>query len=415
MHLLLTSVDTAIITVRCRTATVVLAFACASGACGIAHALEPAAVEAGPLRLEPTVTVDMSWVDNLYRSGRSEVDSWILRTSPAVRAYTQHDTNEYSLLYAVDDGRYGGTPGGEDDDYTDHRLRGEIHHEFNARNQLNAQAQFHRTHEERGTGLTEGGLNRLTDSPVEYEVTELGGEYTFGNWETAGRLELAANARQYEYRNYRDFTRYFDYDRDDYRGTLYWNLGGRTALLAEAGYLQADYRYQRPEQPALDAEELRLLAGVTWQAGGKTRGTVKLGGFARDFSAAERGSAEGYAWDINVNYRRKSYSILDFNARQVSRETNGLGDFINSHEVVVNWLHVFTRGYRSNARLELAADEYSGSPRDDERFAVELTLERQMRRWLELGIGWRYEDRDSSQDLFSYSRNGFFGTVVLSL
>ena len=91
-----------------------------------ANALEPAYAQAGPVYIQPTLNFDLAWTDNLYRSNDDEVESWILRTVPTVEAWMQDEVSRYGLLYELTDRRYSGTPKGQDDDFTGHRLRADI-------------------------------------------------------------------------------------------------------------------------------------------------------------------------------------------------------------------------------------------------------------------------------------------------
>jgi polysaccharide biosynthesis protein VpsM len=388
-------------------------------------AVEPASINLGPVYIEPTLDVDLSWVDNLYRTRSERVDSWILKTTPQVKGWLQNNMNTYGLLYQLDDTRYSGTPDDEDDDYTDHLFRGDVHHEFNAKNLLALFAQHNDTHEERGTGLTEGRPFRVTDKPIEYIHSSYGGEYTYGNRQTTGRIQVELEGEEYEYQNFRDFTQYYDYDKEQVRGTFYWNMSSRTALLLEGRYLQTEYERQRPDQSQLDAEELAILVGMTWEASAKTRGSVKIGGYEREFDADDRDTSNGWSWDVHLNYRPRTYSIFDITARQVSRETNGLGNYIDTNEFSLNWLHSFTRGYRSNFNMMLANDVYEGTDRDDIRLGIEWAIDKNFRRWLDMGVGWRYEDRDSDfkpsaqfrpfADSLSYQRQSVFFRAKISL
>ena len=51
----------------------------------------------------------------------------------------------------------------------------------------------------------------------------------------------------------------------------------------------------------------------------------------------------------------------------------------------------------------------------DLRLAVEWVIDRPFKRWLDLGVGWRYEDRDSDLDAYSYERNSLFLRARISL
>ncbi len=396
-----------------RIALAVAGLCCASSVL----AVEPAALRLGPLNIEPTLDVDAAYTDNLYRVDRGEIGSWIIKTTPELNTWLQRGTNTYGLRYELQDFRYSGTPSGEDDDFTDHRFRSDVHHEFNAKNLLDVYAQHDITHEQRGTGLTEGLFSRFTDKPIEYDHSLYGAIYTYGNRQTNSAIEFSIEGQEYEYQNFRQSAQYYDYDKLGGTGTFYWNLSARTALVAEASFTEIDYERQdeRIGIPGLDADEWQLLLGATWEASAKTRGTVKLGGYRREFDDNRRDTGEGFSWDVHLNYRPKTYSIYDFSTRQITRETNGAGDYIDSRELQFDWLHMFPRGYRSNVSMLLADDNYRENDRDDLRLLLEWYVDRPFKRWLDIGVGWRYEDRDSSEGVYSYQRQALFARLKVSL
>ena len=131
-----------------------------------ALAIEPGNVQAGPVYIAPTLDVAARYVDNLFRSADDEKSSWITELTPKVQAWLQDGNNTYALAYKLVDSRYASS---HSDDYTDHYVNLDVHHEFNAKNVLNVMGEYYDGHEERGTGLSEGLIAQLIDEPVEFE------------------------------------------------------------------------------------------------------------------------------------------------------------------------------------------------------------------------------------------------------
>ncbi|WP_170287253.1 outer membrane beta-barrel protein [Halioglobus maricola] len=389
-----------------------LALACVQ----TAHAVDAQYFELGPVKVEPVVSVDAAWVDNVYRDAEDEQESWVIKTVPRIDARIENGPSQYAFRYELQDWYYTDSPEGEDDDFTGHLFRGDIDHRFNLKNRVELFGQHHKAHEERGTGLTEGGsLSRFTDTPVEYDEDRYGGTYFYGSGEGKGRLELGAEWQETDYTNYEIYTDGFDYEQVLYQGVFYWDVRPRTALVFDASYLDVTYLEERDRRASLDSDEIRLLMGVSWEASGKTRGEVKIGGYEREFEDPRRDKADGFAWDIKFNYRPKTYSSFDLTARQLSHETNGFGDYIETQEYTFNWLRLFRRNWQSKLGVLFANDDYSGIEREDQRLHIEWTLQKPVKRWLDLGVGWRFEDRESDDDNFTYNRQSLFVTMKASL
>ncbi|MFK8046804.1 MAG: hypothetical protein AB8B81_00080, partial [Halioglobus sp.] len=125
-------------------------------------AVEPANIQAGPLYIVPTLDVKSGYVDNLFRSRSDEKSTWTSEVTPKMQAWLQSGVNTYSLAYQVVDYRYENSGR---DNYTDQQVNLDLHHEFNAKHQLDVFGEYYDGHEKRGTGLTDG-FGGLVDAPV---------------------------------------------------------------------------------------------------------------------------------------------------------------------------------------------------------------------------------------------------------
>lgn len=379
-----------------------------------AAALEPANWQVGPLFLTPTLDLETYYTDNLWLTNSREKNTWVGVLTPRLQAWLQNGNNTYSLTYELKDSSYASS---QDDDFTDHQVNLDLHQEMGARHRLDVFAEYYDGHEDRGTGFIEGDLSLLTDRPVKYEATTGGGDYTYGSRESRGRLQLSARAVDYQYGNYRDFTRFYDRSEETVAGSLFWKIAPRTDAVLEVRGIDNDYDNRDPLDLAgsLSSEEMNYLAGVVWEATAKTSGSIKLGMYDRDYSSAARASDDGFLWEVGVVYQPRTYSSLDLQTRRHYRETTGLGDGINTREFALAWKHHWKRRYTSSLSASYSNDDYRGYSREDDNYGVEARFDYAFRRWVDLGAGYRFQDRDSDLDWFDYSSNIFFLEASLSL
>jgi polysaccharide biosynthesis protein VpsM len=392
-----------------------LASACTLFA-GSAVAVEPANFQLGPVHFTPTAKFQGGYIDNLFRSENNEVSTWATRFTPKLRAWMQKNTNIYSLSYTANALRYSET---DEDDYTDQIYNLDVHHEFNVKNVINLYGEFFDGHEERGTGLSEGNLGQIIPEPVEYERARLGGNYTYGSRAGKGRLMIAAEQLEYDYQNYRALTQFRDRDQNILTGTFYWAVAPKTDLLIEAKAIENEYDktptlIERPSG-TFDSEEYNYVVGVDWEASAKTSGTIKLGVYDRSYKSSAREDDDGFQWSADLEWKPRSYSRIFATALRFTQETNGLGNAINTEEYVLRWIHDWNNRSRTSLMGLAANDEYKGSDRDDDRYAFEAKYNYAMRRWLDLGLGYRFEERDSEQIRTSYTRNSIFLDLEISL
>ncbi len=392
------------------------AVVCASGALTVpsALALEPTSLSAGPVFFTPTLDVKTYYTDNLWLTDQREKDTWVGIVTPRLQTWLQDGLNTYSLIFELEDSTYENSG---DDDFTDYTTRLDLHHEFNVRNVLNVTGEYYDGHEDRGTGLIEGDLVFATDEPVEYTRTSAGGDYTYGSRDAHGRVRLAAKTTDYQYDNYRDFTRYRDYNQDVYDGTFFWSVAPRTDLLLEARAIDNDYDETDPADAAgtLNSDEMNYLLGVAWDATAKTVGHVKLGIYDREYDSGARSDVDGFTWEVGVTWKPRTYSILDLQTRRHTQETNGLGNAIDTQDLSLGWNHHWNQRAQTTLRVLYSNEDYQGASREDDNYAAEARYDYEYRRWLDLGAGYRYEDRDSDISSYSYDANIIFFEAKLSL
>ena len=379
-----------------------------------AVSVEPANVRLGPLYIAPTLNVETRYTDNLFRSESDEESTWIIDTLPKVQTWLQNGNSTYSASVQLQDFRYASS---HDDDFTDYQGNLDVHHEFNAKNTLDMFGKLYSGHEERGTGLSEGNVVERIDRPVELDTVDYGAQYTFGNKESLARVVAGYRYYDREYQNYRDSTRFRDYDQDRYDVTAYYGLGPRLDMLAEVRYIETRYsdvnRFDR--FGSYDSDEYNYLVGFAWDATAKTSGSIKLGWYDREYESSVREDDEGFSWEADVFYKPRSYSVFNLETRRFSQETNGLGDSIDTQEYAFRWDHDWNS--RSHTRFEVVKgdDDYTGSFRSDDRWSAEAKYVYKAKRWFDLSGGYRYEDRDSNERSIDYSQNVYFIRADLSL
>jgi polysaccharide biosynthesis protein VpsM len=382
-------------------------------------ALEPANYQAGPVFLTPTVESRLGYVDNLLRSKDDEKSTGMSTIKPRVQAWLQNGLNTYSFTYELANYTYFDS---SDDNFTDNIFNLDVHHEFNARNVVNLFGEYYAGHEERGTGLTEGLTEdseaaELIDKPVELDRTIIGGDYTYGSQASRGRVKLAARGTEHDYQNYDRYTRYRNRDEARYDGTLFWRVAPRTDALAEVRYIDTEYDQTNPRDSAgsLDSEEFNYLVGLTWEATAKTSGSVKVGMFDRTYDSGARSDDDGFSWEVDVTYRPRTYSSFNLESRRFSDETNGLGNAVDANKTTLTWKHEWNTRSSTSLSLGGGTEDYTGSPREDDVFNVEASYNYRFRRWVDFGLGYRFEDRDSGLKYYDYSRNEVFMEARLSL
>ncbi|MEP5764901.1 MAG: outer membrane beta-barrel protein [Halieaceae bacterium] len=385
-------------------------------ASGQSLAADPASVSAGPFEITPTLGLDAKYDDNIFNSSDDEEDDTIFLIHPNIEAVAKDRNNEYTLELDLVDGTYNDSG---DDDYTDWSVAGDAHVEFNSKNMIDVSAGFYSLHEDRGTGFSEGQQALLIDEPDEYEDTVFAGHYTYGGADSKGRLKIGGDYLDKDYTNHEPESDTRDRENNTFDGTFYWKIAPKTDVLGEVSYTDVDYKTDFTDgTPQLDSDETRFLLGVTWEATGKTTGTIKLGVLNKDFDDSARDDFDNeFTWDADVTWRPREQHVFQFGAAQVVQETTGTGDFINTDEFTAAWLWDFNSRADVYASLRYATDDYENSRRDDDLYYAEVGAKYEFRRWLDVRVSYTYDKRDSNNqpDDLDYEKNIFLIGFDLSL
>ena len=142
---------------------------------------------------------------------------------------------------------------------------------------------------------------------------------------------------------------------------------------------------------------------------------MKIGIYDREYDSAAREDDDGFQWEVDVSYKPRTYSSINLVTRRYSQETNGRGDSINTQEHKLAWDHNWSSRSATRLGVLASAEEYSGTERKDDLIDLEASYQYSAKRWLDLGISLRRENRDSNEFLFDYTRNAVYLEATLSL
>lgn len=363
--------------------------------------------------LQYGLSADLRYDDNIYLAEAGAVDSTILEAVPFVRATLYNKGNTYQAGYRLNHAEYFDA---SDDSYDDHELLADINHRFTARQAVAVNAAYRLLTEERGTGFSEEP-NPVVDGPDDYVQKEFGFKYLLGMPSADLRFELSAAREMLDYdSSYVGDTR--DYQADTLGAQARYRLGGRSDLILE--YVKLDVTYDNTPldsdgQPLdLDSSEDQIMAGIGWEMTAKTRGEVKVGHSARDYST-EDFSTSDFHWEAEVEWRPKSYSGVTLRAARSSQETNGAGLFVNSKTYDIAWNHGWTGSLTSEIGGGVITDQYEASERTDDRVFMGAGLGYDYATWLNFMLGYRYQENDSNVILVNYEQNVLYLKVAVEL
>lgn len=361
--------------------------------CGTAPAwaLTPKSFDIQGLDFTPTLTIGESYDDNFRALNRDIESSWITTLTPAFMLTAEDRNSAYRLSYKAVSETYHSVSEASNTDH-DARLEGIL--ALSARQRLHLEASYKRNEDTASTATT--GEND------KYHSSKLFGRYDFGAQSAANQLSLAVGQERLRYDNSGDLNA--DKDRDSLTVTGTWSraLGGSTRALLELRHSDFDYQLADSRR---NSTNQAVLAGATWEATARTTGKIRIGYEQKNFDDSRVDDLDSPMWEVSLDWAPRTYSVFTLTTRKAFDEGDDGADAVESTSTELLWRHEWSSRISSNLSLGIGRQVYEGQERDDDLRSAGLSLTYAVRRWLDLSLGYRYRDNDSSVALESYERN----------
>ena len=379
-----------------------------------AWALEPIGYKtAEGLLITPKLQISERWDDNFRSLETNAESSFVTAIAPSINFNAKGKKSEFNLDFTAVQDIFHSSHG---DDNLDRGAAATLALTFDRRNRLKLNAGFQ--HTEETSSLVQKFENDVS------EQVDAGLLYGYGAETARGQIELGASTSRLGYANglvlpggailNADRER----DADQLKAILYAALAPKTKLLAEVR--QTEFSYVT--NTTLDSTNLALLAGLKWDATAQTQGSIKVGTETKEFKKAGVAEADNSMWEVSVTWSPLSYSTFTLNSSSKLDEGNNGARVVESQSTALDWSHQWLKRLSSKVGVSVASQDYIGAPvvpggadRADELLSANLGVTYNMRRWLDLGLGYNFSENDSNAAARSFERNVVSLTVTASL
>ena len=221
---------------------------------------DPRYVRIGGVEFTPTLVVRESYDDNYRGLSENEQASWVTGINPTFLLATGNRNSEYELEYSLNHDHFHSDSEATN---TDHHLSFRSAMEFSSRHRLNWGLAYHRVEETADT-------DDMTEND-KYSTKVARAAYRFGARTARNQLEFGTRYEERRYHNSGTLNESEERDSLMFNTIWFHRLGGTTHSLLELRHTDHDY----VQSTALrDSTNKALLGGVSWDAGGKTSGSV---------------------------------------------------------------------------------------------------------------------------------------------
>jgi hypothetical protein len=398
-----------------------LAAAITAALCGNVWAVDPQSIDVTDgIKFTPVLEIAQRYDDNIRAAEFNTDSSWVTTIAPTFKLSTEGRNSAYALTYTPNSEIYSSE---SDYDNTDHFVDLDAAFQFNDRNRLKLNAGYDRVEDiaqdtfvfgtvgEDGFVEEEFDFQGNSDEPDKYTLTTFNGNYLYGADTALMQLELDAGYEELRYRNSGDINDDLERNTTPLSATGYYRVAPKTRLLLEGRYTDFDYTNDDTQ----DSYNTGLLGGVTWEATAMTTGTIKIGAEEKNFDNSGIDNENNTMWEAGINWSPLTYSKFNLTTRQNYTEGDDGADAIERQATTLSWNHQWLERVSSDVMYGYVDEEYLGINRTDTTDVWGLGLTYEMRRWLDVGIGWKYAERDSDAIGESYDRNIYAINFKVSL
>ncbi|MCP4410888.1 MAG: outer membrane beta-barrel protein [Gammaproteobacteria bacterium] len=296
--------------------------------------------------------------------------------------------------------------------YDDHRLT--AHALLDHTYRLNTELQFGYVRDHDPPGQTNALPNLVSEFDKWRDWNVLGKLY-YGRDDSKGQIvaQLDYSVRQY-INNNQEFR---DYDKLVTTGTFFYRITPDTRLLFEASLADSDFQNKSSIGASQSNKEFRSLTGVTWDITAITTGIFKIGYLDKQHDSSTFSDLSGLTFRLDGIWKPNTYTKISFGAVRDTQDSaqQFSGAFVKN-TVRAEVRHAITPRIALVGGLRYGRDEFDDIlGREDTRWDARGGVRHSLLRWLEIGVEYRYLERESTVDIFDFKSNIFMITAGTKL
>ncbi len=282
---------------------------------------------------------------------------------------------------------------------TSHIAEGFLQYNFRGGLSVDLQDQFMRSHNQRGTGIF-FTLDRFNSNFFS----------TFVSYEVSDRMLLRADFSNFSVHYLASQNDFRDRTDNGASAFVFYKVGSKTALFVQYEFL--DIRYD--ENVLSGSREHHVFAGLRWDVTARTKGSVKAGYGAKDFSASGQSNTKDFLAEAQVDYFFTPKTSVSLVASRKTNESDvSAANFIVSDSARATYTQRFTKKVNGSVRLSWQRDRYEGDVTigAETKQLVEkyveaaVALQYEFKEWLKFDLGFSRARRTASFSELEYTTN----------
>ena len=356
---------------------------------------ERGALRLGPVDLHPSVSVKESYSDNIYATRDAKQHDFLMVLTPGIYLQLPVRNHTFSLAANTTLTRYAKFTTENTNDYF---INGTGNLMFGSRVNLKLSDTYIRGHEPRGSSSS-GDIEKFINNTAAVSMTYLLAEVS--------KVQLDVSETDWDYK-----TSTFRSRKEDLLSAyIYYRLMPKTSAFVQYNFKDVTF-----DQGSLDLDNRTHsgLLGITWEATGKSKGSIAAGYLSKRFDFASKGHLRTWTANADINHNFTEYTSLRLLGKREVNEASLLGTrYYVTTGLYGELTHRFLQRLAAVLKASYGEDKYSDiipgdtMLRKDKTSTAGVGLRYYMRRWLDFSLEYNYRKKDSNISAYSFSENAF--------
>jgi hypothetical protein len=368
-------------------------------------AVAPAAgnITLGTTEVHPYVSVKEDFSDNIFYTSTDERSDSITTITPGIRLVHPFRAHAAELEYYAVVNRYSKY---RTEDTTDNFANGKVDLKFGSLFGLRLTDAYTQSHEPRASSST-GFIEEYRSNAAGLSAT----------YQLADRSKVQVDYGRTDWRYLTSSFR--NRDEDLVSGYFFYRFLPKTSVFVEYDFKKVSFVDGSLE---LDNTVGSALLGLTWEMSESSKGTVKAGTLAKDFSDKAKGSVSTWTGAVDVRHAFSERTAVTLGGSRVVNETSLLGNryYITtglSAELTHRFLSKLTGALRGTYGTDDYADALAAGEdaRRDRTTTAGAGVTYKMHDWISLGLDYGLKDRRSNQSANDYTEHSTLLSVNIAL
>ena len=367
--------------------------------------LDPLGARVGGFTINPTIRISAEYDDNIFADKTGAADDLITVVHPSITVRSDAANHSIDFKASARIGRFADF-GNEDFEDFDISAGGRI--DVLRTTRVFGSMEYQALHQARSSLDDEDAKE-----PVEYSVAtvSLGGMHEFNRLS----FRLIGNSQRVDFDDAQTAAgaviNQDDRDRDVYSMSLRaaYELAPEYEGFIRTTYNIRDYDAATDDNGLnRDSSGYEVVAGVTADFTGVTFGEIFAGFLSQDYDDAALSKVDGFSFGAKVTWNPTLLTTVTGWARRLVKETTQVGvSGVLYGALGISVDHELLRQLLLHAEVSVANEVYEGTTRENDLFMAALSVKYMLNRNYFLGVGYRFERRESTVASSEYDQNIF--------